>query len=118
MFSCPVPDIDKGRLAPSRGWLLCGYASSACAATCRQPASWHVRLAVKDGRAFAILLCAPHMELVRSNNVYIDRHRTTPACDAPGWVWYPGNPSFCAVPGEEVHAVGDVERAVLAGASS
>ncbi|TGZ14730.1 hypothetical protein DV517_62130 [Streptomyces sp. S816] len=53
---------------------------------CGAPAAWHLNLGpTPDGAQQLSLACTPHMELIRTEYVYADRHPYGPSCGQVSW---------------------------------
>ncbi|MFF1467987.1 hypothetical protein [Streptomyces mirabilis] len=84
-----------GPLQPMDGTATCQTRPDERTAPCGQPATWHVAWTLRPGVASSFF-CDPHMDDVRAELVYADRHPVGAACPLPGMTWW-GLDGRCAL---------------------
>jgi hypothetical protein len=57
---------------------------------CGRPATWHIAWTLTPGVASSFV-CDPHMDDVRAEHVYADRHPLSAACPLPAMTWWGPN---------------------------
>lgn len=92
--------------APLRADPHCAFCPEESGPPCGAPATCHIRWTPDLVDALFSLVCDAHMDRVRQNLVYVDRHPATVNCDMPGFGWQLGEPSYCvSITTEDVAAL-------------
>ncbi|MET7722937.1 hypothetical protein [Streptomyces mirabilis] len=83
----PWPLPQRGPLMPMNGTATCHTKDHESAPVCGRPATWHIAWTLEPGVASSFA-CDVHMDAIRAEYVYTDRHPVGAACPLPGMTWW------------------------------